>query len=300
MKKRSFPVLPCGALILVAMSMGAEASAQQAFGFSLGYEVFPHVKLADPVTGFEDFEIGASAWSAGVAFPLSFARGRIVVLNRLDYRRTEFTYGSFPSTGPRVEQVQSVDYTFFLIDSLSPRWKVVALVNPGLASDFGARVSGNDVTFDGALGFIRQMSKSFQLGLGAAYTSDFGEPLPLPFLYVDWEVTSKLTANGILPTNLNLAYRVSPRVDTGLTFRVVGSRYHGDPARFETADPRLKYSEGTLSPSVQLHLSSWLHLNAEGGFAFYRNFEFLEGNVSAGSYDLKKSGYLRTAVMLGM
>jgi hypothetical protein len=62
----------------------------------------------------------------------------------------------------------------------------------------------------------------------------------------------------------------------------------------------MEYSEGTISPIAYLHILEWLHLNMEGGFAFYRNFEFLDGDDEKASYDLEQTGYLRAALVLGM
>ena len=293
-------VFTCGALILLFIGISDNAIAQQVIGLSFGYEFFPYVKLADPITGSEDFEIKASSRSLGAAFPLGFAKGKIMVQNQINYKRTDFSYRNFPSGGPEIEQVQSVGYTFFMIDSLSTKWKMVAVAIPGLASDFEAEVSSDDFTFGAIFGFIRQMSKTFQLGFGIAYMPDFGEPLPLPFLYIDWKIIPKLSANGLLPTNMIFAYKLNPKIDLGLSLKVDGNRYHGDPDKFGVDNPLMRYSEGTISPSVQIHFLRWLHLNVEGGFAFYRNFEFFDGDEKAQSLDLKQTGYLRTFLVLGM
>jgi hypothetical protein len=61
----------------------------------------------------------------------------------------------------------------------------------------------------------------------------------------------------------------------------------------------MEYSEGTISPTVRIHFLEWLHLNFEDGFAFYRNFEFLEGDESKSSNDLERTGYLRTGLVFG-
>ena len=64
---------------------------------------------------------------------------------------------------------------------------------------------------------------------------------------------------------------------------------HGDPDKFGVDNPLMKYSEGTISPSVQIHFLNWFHLNIEGGFAFYRNYEFFDGDEKAQSLDLKQT-----------
>jgi len=288
------------ALIMFLVLCSTNIFAQEIFGLSYGYEYFPSMQLTNPIAGAPDLKIQAQAWSVRAAFPLAFSNGKIMVRNYINYKRTDFTYQNHPENNEKIEQIQSVDYTFFMIDSLSQKWKMVVIVTPGLASDFEADVSSEDFIFAGVFGFIKQMSKNFQLGFGISYMPDFGEPIPLPFLYIDWRIRPKLVANGILPTNLNLFYNVNRNVDLGLALMVNGNRYHGDPAKFNVDKPFLKYSEGTLSPMAQIHLSKWLHLQVEGGFAFYRNFEFFDDKDKLQSLDLKKTGYVRARFVLGI
>jgi hypothetical protein len=286
-------------LCLLLTGISNYVSAQQVFGVSFGYEYFPSMELANPIAGAPGLEIQAEGWSLGAAFPLAFAEGKIIVLNQINYKRTDLSYQNMPEDGNDIEQIQSIGYTLFMIDSLSHKWKMVAVVTPGLASDFEGKVSSDDFTFGAVFGFIRRISKTFELGFGLAYMPDFGEPLPLPFLYIDWKIAPKLTANGILPTNMILAYKLNPKIDLGLSLKVDGNRYHGDPNKFGVNNPLMKYSEGTLSPMVQFHFTKWLHMNIEGGFAFYRNFEFFDGDDEVQSLDLKQTGYLKTGLVLG-
>jgi len=176
---------------------------------------------------------------------------------------------------------------------------MIAIVTPGMASDFEADISDDDFTFGAVFGFIRQMKKNFQLGFGIAYMPDFGEPLPLPFLYMDWKIGSKLTAVGIVPTNMVFSYKLNPKIDLGFSLKVDGNRYHGYPDKFGVKNPLMKYSEGTLSPMVQFHFTKWLHLNFEGGFAVYRNFEFFDGDEKVQSLDMEQTDYLKAGLVLG-
>jgi hypothetical protein len=280
--------------------------AQQIFGISAGYEVFPFASLADPPPEAQDLEIETTSWSAGAAFPFDFTNGKFMILNQFNYKRVDFNYHNFPDNDPDIDQAQSIEYTAFLIDSLSPQWKMVAILSPGFASDFEAQLSSDDFTFQGAFGFIRRFNENFSFGFGAAYIRDFGPPLPLPFLYFDWDKSENLSVTGIVPNNLDVIYVLNPRIDLGLSFKVSGNRYHGNPSKFDDQqgnpikNPQMEYSEGTISPTVQMHFLEWLHLNIEGGFAFYRNFRFLDGDEEEESFDLEKTSYLRVGIILGV
>ncbi len=288
------------ALGFAITGISSSVLAQEVVGVSVGYEYFPHVKLADPSVEAPGLEIQARCVSVGASFPLAFAKGKLLALSQVNYRRTDFDFRNFPEEGNEIEQAQSIAYTLFMIDSLSQKWKLVAALTPGLASDFEGDVTGDDFTFEAMFGGIRRYGDNLELGLGLSYTRDFGPPLPLPFLYFDWSISSNLHANGIVPVSVDALYRLNPMIDLGLSLTVKGNRYHGDPDIYGVDNPQMEYSEGTVSPRVQLHLFEWLHVSVEGGFALYRNFEFLDGDHTEASYDLEQTRYLRTGLVLGM
>lgn len=287
-------------LCLLPAGTSSNALAQQVIGVSGGYEYFPYVELADPGADVEDLEIQTSSWALGVAFPFDFAKGKITMLNHVNYRRVDFEFRHLPEEGIEVDQAQSIEYTLFLIDSLSARWSMIAALTPGFASDFEGEVSSDDFTLQAVFGFIRRYSENLSLGAGVAYLRDFGDPLPLPFIYFDWSNGSNFSVNGIVPQNVDVSYKLNPKIDLGFLLKIGGNRYHGDPDKYPVDNPQMEYSEGTVSPAVQIHFLEWVHLNVEAGYAFYRNFEFLDGDVTHESYDLKKTGYLRTTFVLGM
>ncbi|MEE9572575.1 MAG: DUF6268 family outer membrane beta-barrel protein [Candidatus Neomarinimicrobiota bacterium] len=274
--------------------------AQEMFGLSSGYEIFPYVELAEPIEGAPDLEIQASSIYLGAAFPLILKEGKIIVMNQLNYKRTDFNYRNLPDSDDEITQLHSIEYTMFMIDSLSEKWKMVAVVTPGIASDLESDFSSDDITISAVFGYIKTMNKNFDLGFGLAYMPDFGEPLPMPFVYVDWDINPQLNVNGILPSDLTLLYKFNPKIDLGLSLMIDGNRYHGDPDKFDVESPFLQYSEGTISPMVNIHLSKLIHLNVEGGYAFYRNFAFFDDDDEVQSLDLKRTGYLRARLVLGM
>lgn len=280
--------------------------AQQVIGLSIGYDIFPSVKLADQVPGNEDFEIRTEIKSVGAAFPLMFQDGKILILNQLSYRHVAFHYKNLEPDMANIandlDRAISVNYTAFMLDSLSEKWILIAALTPGLASDFKAdKITSDDLTLQAIFGFIRTYSKQLKLGFGLAYMRDFERPIPLPFIYFDWNNGDKLSASGIAPVDMTLSYKMNTKIDFMLGFKVYGDRHHGDPDIFtDVENPKLEYSEGTLSPRINFHLQQWLHISLEAGYAAYRNLEFLDGDKSAGSYDLERTGYSRINLVLGM
>jgi hypothetical protein len=293
----------CLVLVVLLAGIGISASAQEAIGVSVGYEYIPHVNFADPETGMEDVEIQLNTWSIGAAFPLSFAEGNTLLLNSVNYQRLGFNYKGWQSGfGERVTQTHSISYSAFLLQTLTERWKLVMSVVPGIASDLEGELSTYDFTLSAIAGAMRAFGEkgTFTLGAGLAYTWDFGDPFPMPFLYVDWNIGSKLNINGIIPANLAITYKLLSFIDVGLLASIDGNRYHGDPDKFGVDNPQMKISLATVGPNVQIHFTEWLHLNLEGGYTIIRNFSFWDGPTEDSNYDMENTFYLRASTVIGM
>jgi len=296
-------------LLLVGVSGNAFAQMGQTFGISLKYDFLPYQPFADPEKGTfeEDVELQEHTFSVQLSFPLTFAEGKTLLLNHLNYQRTAFDFRNWDDVqgGEQIDQVQSISYTAFLLQQLSEKWQLAAAVTPGLASDFEgvesfSDLSSDDVTFTAILGVIRKFNENFSLGAGVAYERDFGDPLPLPFIYFDWNIRPNLHATGILPQNLAISYTLHPMIDLGLLYQIDGNRYHGDPDKYGVDNPQMAYTIGTIGPTAQIHLTKWFHLYVEGGYTFLRNFEFRDGDDEKRSLDTDQTVYLRTGILFGM
>lgn len=301
--KWAFPHL-VWCLVLVGITAGV--SAQQMIGISAEYGLFPYRHLASPEVGTfeEDLEIELTTLDLRASFPLVFAEGRTLVLNSIEYGRlgVDFRNWDEEEGGDPDEKdtVHSVKFTTFIMHRLSQRWRLIGVATPGLASDFKADVSGDDFTFEAVLGLIRQVGENFSLGFGAAYIRDFGEPLPLPFLAFEWQIAPSVQAKGLLPTNLEVSYKWSPKVDLGLAVKITGNRYHGDPDTWNADNPQMKHTIASAGPMAQIHFSKWLHLNLEGGYVFVHNFEFFDSDDLDSSLDMEQVGYVRAGFQVGM
>ena len=273
--------------------------SQDVVGLSIGYEHFPSAELAQPLSDAPGLEIETNSLSVSGAFPLSFKDGKIIVFNSINYKKTYFSYENLPITATEIDQAQYIEYSAFMIDSLSAKWKLAAMLMPMLASDFESNLSRDDLIIGGILGLIRTIKPSLEIGFGVAYLSDFGTPIPLPFIYLNWQPKPGLTINGIIPSNLTTVKKITNWFDIGGEFTVDGNRFHGSPAKFGISRPFMRYSEGTLSALGRLHFTDWLHLNMKAGWGFYRNFEFYSGKEKEQSFDLKRVPYLGGQVILG-
>ena len=309
-KRMSSTVVRSLALLLTcAMALPAALQAQPGPSFSVSYEYFPSSGLADPDTqpidgekNFQqDLEIRIGTLHAEFSAPFVFAEGKTVLVNTLSYHRFDLDYTNWDAQqgGRRIENAQGVEYSLALVRQLSRRWNVTAVATPGIYTDFEDKLSYADFNLQGAVLFGRQHSQNLSYGFGVTYSLKYGQGMPLPLATLQWTNGSNWRVDLFLPVYAELWYLPSRKVEVGLVARVSGSQYHGSPELYAVDDPQLRYSVGTVGPSVKLHLSKGLHIKLDGGVTVLRRFEFFDGDDEQSSLDLKNSGFVRAGLQFG-
>lgn len=292
--------LSCAALGLLMFGVSNAAYAQ----ISIRYDYFPSRHLADPTPGTftEDLEVRLRAFNLDISYPLLFSEGRTMLANGIAYERIDLDYSNWDEAEggtDRVELIHGIEYTLLLTHEFSKKWSVLSFVAPGIASDFEGDLSSDDFVIQVAGVLIRRFNENFSLGFGAAYSTIYGEPFPLPVLALEWTNGSNLKANAIVPANFELWYLARPNLELGLVLMIDGNQYHGDPEKYGVDNPLLRYSVGTIGPSVRMPLFESLLLSVEGGFAFQSRFEFYDDEDLSVSYDRERYAYARAAIQFG-
>lgn len=147
-----------------------------------------------------------------------------------------------------------------------------------MASDLKADISEDDFNFQAAAIAIRHYSERFSLGLGVAYSTQFGDAAPLPVLAFDWNNGKNLQFKAILPVSLEFWCRHSERLDVGLVTAGDGNNFHGDPDIYGVENPNLRYTMLTLGPVARINVTSWVQLHLEAGLIGLHRFEFFDGD----------------------
>ena len=299
-------ILAAGAVGLILFIGAPALDAQPGPSFSASYDFYPHRQVADPdTTGGAAFldtgKVRVGTLHLKASYPLIFSEGRTVLVNEIMYRRFDLDYDGFPAPEARPENMQAIEYNATLTHGLSEKWTLMGIVTPGIASDFEGDIGSDDFTFQAVAIFIRGYSERFQVGYGAAWTNTFGQPSPLPILAVNWNNGRNLKLSTILPANLELWYAPGPRLELGLLLNVEGNQYHGDPDIYNIDTPLLRYSVGTLGPSVNYHIAKGLTLGVDAGMTFLRRFKFFDGDNEKDVSDisLKNTGFVKIRLQIG-
>jgi hypothetical protein len=205
---------------------------------SLIHDFFPSQNFSKPAAGLNNAKIQSRSVSISVAFPLIFSEGRTVFNKKIYYKRRDFSYKGFPGGNPSINDIHDLNYTLTLQHGLSAKWGLLAFVTPGLASDFESSLSSNDFNFQAVTVFIRKFRPQFSFGFGTVYSTQFGQPFPLPVLAINWNNGKNLRWDTILPVSSTFRYTPTPKLDLGLALGLDGNNYHMvalfyDPAIFQ-------------------------------------------------------------------
>lgn len=276
----------CVVLCLLIAGASISAFAQQFMGVSATYEHLP-----------------LKTFKASASFPFVFAEGKTIFINTVEYGYSVYDYddwGFSQGSAGDTEQFHEVSYNLLFMQQLSQSWQMLVMPAVGLASDFEGDVSSDDATLIGKVIFIYTFSETFSLGPGVAYSLRDQPVFPVPFLIFEWAIGPKVTAEGIIPDNVTVLYRLHPAVELGVFVKSNSVNYHGDPDKYAVDNPWLAYSDLSVGPTAQLHFSKWVHLNLEGGYAFLRSFKFSDGLNKESSIDLDAKGYLKVSLQVGM
>ena len=68
---------------------------------------------------------------------MMFSAGKTVLVHELNYQRRDFSYMGFASK-PSLDHTYAIDYTLLVQHVLSPKWTLLAIGSPGIASRLGS------------------------------------------------------------------------------------------------------------------------------------------------------------------
>lgn len=265
---------------------------------SVSYDFLPYQNIDEPIemndgTLVDDAQVQLRKLRAGIEYPVIFSQGKTILLNDLSYQNIEFGYHKTESI---LKRLHRVSYSLTLMQAMSDKWSLIAMVNPSLASDFKAGLNSKDLSFQTAVIANRHFSQKLSIGFGAAYSTQFGTAVPLPVLMLEWNDGNKWSLNTLLPSNLDVWYQAGQRVKLGILISSDGDNYYFDPQGYQVERPELHYTMMTLGPAATFNLSSHLQLNIETGIIGLHRFEFYSGDEEVVSNDLKPSHYVRLGV----
>jgi hypothetical protein len=247
--------------------------------------------------------VATSTGAATFSLPVVLGGGHTLLFLEAGWRELHLGRRHWPAAiSADPDRLQEVSVAVTGRTRLGTDWALTARINPLLASDFrSGDLQDGDFKIQGAVIAERNLGPRWTLGLGAAYASTFGEPLPLPLLVARFAGDDWLL-DATLPSSVLLVRHLSPRVDAGLSLTAEGSLYHIPrvfPESVGIDDPQLQYIAVHAGPVLTLRPVDAVLLTLRGGVA-YQSLRVFDGTqeIPGTNYDLELSPFARISLDL--
>ena len=157
-----------------------------------------------------------------------------------------------------------------LVHRFSTSTAVQLLFAPRYMTDFTGK-GLNRWQFGGIFMFEKVFRETLMMRFGALYNQELGGPFIVPLVYLEWQISDRWSASGMLPIFAKVKYKVNDNFNTGLAFFGLITSYKlGDP------DYAGDYMERTsIDPALygRLRIAGNLHFEGRIGYAIDRKYE---------------------------
>lgn len=179
-----------------------------------------------------------------------------------------------------------------IVQKINDKHGFQILFVPRLMSDF-KNVGSNAFQFGGIAMYERVYSDDFTLRLGVLYNQEFSGPYLVPLVYLDWNITDKISFVGLLPVYMKIKYKQSERFEFGIghfglmtTFRLGHEDYKNDYLVRQSID---------LYLYERFHIGSNIHFETRLGYSLGRTYaQYKEDDKVSLSIPLATFGDNRT------
>jgi hypothetical protein len=261
---------------------------------------------ADPATAalLRDLSVWTDTRFVRASYPFLLPNNQTVVDVQAGFQRIQFRHDAWPETVDRPTDAYVVDVSVLAQHQLSPKWSLIGQVTPSLKSGLEDDLVREDFAIEGAVLASRRVGGRSVLGAGVAYTSDFGVPLPIPLLQVEyqgalWTRGPAWRGNALLPSTLEAWVIPAQRLEVGIQLRTLGNRHHLTGQETALSKPFSDYFDTVVGPSANLYLTPWITVGIESGVSVYRQMQITDRRDEVISFEPNRAGFLRWQVTIG-
>jgi hypothetical protein len=230
---------------------------------------------------------------------LAFNGGASILTNSLYAEYLPIDRQNIPAGyTPPVDQLVGLAYTLSYIQVWSPTWKSILSVKPGIFYD-GESASGNIYRVQGSGVLLKTFAKGWDAGLGGGVTNDFGESDAIPIIVLRYNSGSEKgrsepgthLVNLNIPVQASYYYAISRGFQAGAAALVSGGMYRLTRGPLE--GDTIRFSIGTVGPSIRLTPYDHWMFELTGGTTFERKFNIRQNETQVADFDLKNSAFGR-------
>ena len=233
-----------------------------------------------------------------VNFPKKLKNDKTILVNGFGYG---FMEASFDTTlfrfGDTNKKLQTFYYQLTLLHQWNEKWNLLVNLKSTLASDFEAKLSGDDVVFQGAIMATKKLSATFKIGGGFAYSARLGSPRIVPLVNFHY-TKNKHRINALLPINATYTYSLLPsnKLKLGLKYNLNGGNFNVHSA--DNSIDKINYSRVNIGILANYQINKILKLEAYGGVSSNRKYNFVDANKNTLKFDSKAAPFFSVGIVL--
>ncbi|SHF22532.1 hypothetical protein SAMN05443144_106162 [Fodinibius roseus] len=285
--------------------------AQLRPSLSFGHETWPSMSVSNLELdqtynqGLDDLKVWTDTRFIRGSYPIIMQGGLMFLDVQPGFQRIEFRHENWTEELPRPTDAYIIDLNIIVQRQLKNRWSLLGQVTPAIKSGLEEKLAGQDFAIEGAFLAIRQANERFAFGFGAAYSTNFGAPIPIPLLQFDYQASlwaggPAWRGNALLPSSIEAWVIPTRRVEIGIQLQSLGDRHHITEIGTVPLDkPYSDYFDTVLGPSVIVYLTPWLNLNVESGISIYRQMQITDGRNEVIKFEPDQAGFLRWKFTVG-
>lgn len=285
--------------------------AQLKPSISFGHETWPSMSVSNLELDetynqtLGDLKVWTDTRFIRGSYPLLIQGGKTYLDIQPGFQRIEFRHENWTEELPRPTDAYIIDLNILAQRQLKNRWAVLAQATPAIKSGLENKLAGQDFAIEGAFLALKQASERFAFGFGAAYSTNFGAPIPIPLLQFDYQASlwaggPAWRGNALLPSSLEAWVIPARRLEIGLKLQSLGDRHHiTEVGTVPLNKPYSDYFDTVLGPSVIVYLTPWLNLNVESGISIYRQMQITDGRDEVIKFEPDQAGFLRWKFTIG-
>jgi len=265
---------------ILFLLFGLNAHAQDFELIKIQSTIYPKQSVEESTT---DGEVGFFEWNGQLAIPQTFKKSKkTILLHILGYTNLRVDTEGNTAIGfvENTKHYHTISYSLGLIQILNQKWKLISILNPLLASDFGKSLNEDDLLFQANAMALYTKNKKTQYGLGLIYTTRLGRPLVLPMGIFKYK-TPKMIVDIVLPNKLSVMFNTPTRkffygFEAGLNGGLFNNT--SDIRTVNAIIDEAGYSRLNIGPAIALKLKNNIKLHLSGGMAVGRKLEFIDIN----------------------
>lgn len=233
-------------------------------------------------SGFKGNKFKYTTYDAWLPLP-PLHIGKTLILSNINYRLMDFNIDKTTSQNIyQLDKIHEVKAVVVVRHPIAPRWSLLGIIIPTVASDFKSSLSSEDLIVDGIYGVAKKFGKqkNLEIGLGVHAMYSFQQILITPGVSIDYKSNNGKWVGQFYWPRLNVAYNLSKNTQVGIAGSIDWTKYNLkdytdfqgkkiDYAQFSSIHAGLQFNQ-------RIYKNFWVQL--QGGVGLFNSYKLFNAN----------------------